>query len=714
MPDYSWPPQEKRRLMGKRISRLDGGDKASGRAKYNSDINPPGLLHAMLLTSPHAHAKVTSIDISEAKALNGVTAVRVIAPAGTEIQWEGAEIAVAAATSEQIARDAIRKIKVQYEVLPHLVKEEDLAKAGPRAKAAGETVVGDPDLGFKSADVVHEGYYGIPVLAHCCLEPHGQIIQWNGDTIQAWPSTQAVSPYAGDLGKALQLPATQIKVHMDHIGGGFGSKFAADRWGVECAQLSKESGGKPVKLYLDRATELKIAGVRPSGFAKIKVGAKKDGTITAWESASWATGGFAGGGAPPIPYCMQTGPGITNQRRNHTAVQINAGNSRAWRAPNHQQACYLTYSALDDLAAKLNMDPLDLVSKNAGFTARPDVYRQQLVKAAEMMEWKKKWHPRGDTTPGPLKRGLGFAISTWQGGGHASQARTTINPDGSVLVELGSQDLGTGTRTAINIVVAETLGLQMNQVKVVIGDNSLPFSGASGGSTTIGGVSASSRKATVDALEKLLEASAPSLGVPKEQLEAVDGKIQVKGNAAKSLTWRAACQKLGTSPIVANNANDPRNPGGLISAGVGGVQMAEVSVDTETGLVKMIKTVAVHDIGTLVNLKTAESQILGGCIMNICGALMEERILDQQTGRNLNAEMEFYKLAGIGDIGEIVVHINTEPEHDKRGVIGLGEPSTISLPTAIGNAVANAIGVRVTNLPLTPDRVLAALERRSA
>jgi len=160
--------------------------------------------------------------------------------------------------------------------------------------------------------------------------------------------------------------------------------------------------------------------------------------------------------------------------------------------------------------------------------------------------------------------------------------------------------------------------------------------------------------------------------------------------------------------------NDPKNPGGLMSAGVGGVQAAEVSVDTETGIVKMVKAVAVQDVGTLINHKTAESQILGGCIMSICSALMEERVMDQQLGRVLNADMEFYKLAGIGDIGEIVVHINIEPEFDKRGVIGLGEPAAIALPTAIGNAVANAIGVRVSHLPLTADRVLAALERRNA
>src|SRR5258708_5970354 len=233
MPDYSWPPQDARRLMGKNISRIDGRDKASGRAKYASDLNRPGLLFGALLTSPHAHAKVVSIDIEEAKKLKGVTAVRVVSGPGTEIQWAGTEIASVAAISEEIANDAVRKIKVQYDVMPHLVREEDLAKAGPRAKAAGEQITGDPDQGFKEADVVLEAQYGIPVLTHCCLESHGQASQWSGDTIQLWPSTQNVSGIGGDLAKSLQLPATQVKVHMDPIGGGFGSKFAPDRWGRE-------------------------------------------------------------------------------------------------------------------------------------------------------------------------------------------------------------------------------------------------------------------------------------------------------------------------------------------------------------------------------------------------------------------------------------------------------------------------------------------------
>jgi len=700
---------EKRRVIGKATKRLDGPMKSTGRAKYASDFTQKDLLQGALLTSPHAHARVTSIDTSEAEKLPGVTAVRVIASPGTELMWAGQEVASVAAETEEVAKDATRRIKVQYEVLPHLVREDDLSKAGPRAKAAGEQVTGDPDKAFQEADAVVEGRYGIPVITHCCLEPHGNVVEWKGDKLNLYPSTQNVSGIGGDLSQNLKVPATNVHTNMQYVGGGFGSKFSADLWGVEAAKLSKASNGRPVKLFLDRATELMIAGNRPSAYANIKVAAKKDGTITAWQSESWSTGGIGGGGAPPIPYVFN----VPNQRKNHTAVSTNCGGVRAWRAPNHQQACYITNTALADLAAKLNMDPLEFYEKNLGLTPRAEVYRAQIKKGAELIDWQKLWHPQGQGS-GTVRRGLGMAASTWGGGGHNSQCRTNIHPDGTVEVELCSQDLGTGTRTIITMVAAETLGLPLGAITLKIGDSSLPPSGASGGSTTVGGVSSSTRKSTVNALAKLFDAVAPSLGGAADQLEAVDGRIQVKGDSSKSLTWKAACQKLGVNKISEMGENNQRNPGGLNSSGVGGVQMADVSVDTETGIVKVVRAVAVQDIGLVINPKTAESQIHGGCIMGICAALMEERVMDRQTGRMLNSDMEFYKIAGIGDIGEIIVHLDITPEHDKRGVIGLGEPAAIALITAIANATANAIGVRVPEIPLTPDRVLAALERRNA
>ncbi len=354
MPNYNWPDPSKRKVMGQRINRLDGLDKSSGRAKYPSDMNPEGLLFAVMLTSPHAHARVKSIDTSAAEKMKGVAGVRVISKAGTEIQWAGTEIAIVAAESETQARDAVRAIKVDYEVLPHIVSERDLSKVGSRAKPSGEQITGDPESGFKEAEVTSEGTYGIPVITHCCLEPHGAVIQWQGDKVNHWPSTQAVSTIGGELGRALEVPAENVLVDMQYMGGGFGSKFPADRWQIEGAHLSKAAGGKPVKVFLDRATELTIAGVRPSHFAKIKIGAKKDGTMTSWQSESWSTGGFGGGGMAPLPYVFNK---IPNFRLNHTAVSLNTGPIRAWRAPNHPQASFLTCSALEDMAAKAEHRP---------------------------------------------------------------------------------------------------------------------------------------------------------------------------------------------------------------------------------------------------------------------------------------------------------------------------------------------------------------------
>jgi xanthine dehydrogenase YagR molybdenum-binding subunit len=575
-------------------------------------------------------------------------------------------------------------------------------------------VEGDPDKAFQDPDaVISEGEYGIPTITHCCLEPHGAMLQWKGDHIEVWPSTQGVSAYIGQLATAVSIPANQIHLHMDYMGGGFGSKFPLDKWDVEAAQLSKASGGRPVKMFLDRATELTIAGVRPSVFAKIKTAAKKDGTFSAWQSVSWASGGLTSGnvGQQALPYVYTKVP---NRRINHSAISLNAGAQRAWRAPNHPQLSFITCSALEDLAAKLNISALDFFTKNADFTIRPDVYRGQLAKAAEMIEWQKNWHPRGDKTAGPIKRGLGIGVNTWGGLGHPSTCRSTIHPDGSVEVDLGSQDLGTATRTMIAMVAAESFGLGIGQIKVGIGDTQFPPSGASGGSTTIGGVSVSTRKASLNALGKLFDLLSPVMGVPADQLEAVDGRVQQKGNPSKSMTWQQACAKLGTQTISETGENIPRDAPkeGLINQGASGIQMADVSVDIETGVVRMNRMVAVQDCGLVVNPKTAESQVFGACIMSCCAALMEERIMDQTLGRVLNADMEFYKLAGLADIGEILVHMDISPANDARGIIGLGEPPAIGGVAAIANAVANAIGVRVPMVPLTPNRVLGALSNR--
>jgi xanthine dehydrogenase YagR molybdenum-binding subunit len=370
-------------------------------------------------------------------------------------------------------------------------------------------------------------------------------------------------------------------------------------------------------------------------------------------------------------------------------------------------------AALDDAAAALGMDPLAFFERNLAATGRLEpIYRQELPIAAEMIGWRERWHPRGEGGPSsdrsPVKRGLGLSLHTWGGRGHRSSCEVRVHPDGGVEAKLGSQDLGTGTRTVIAIVLAETFGLGVGDVTVRIGDSSYPPSGGSGGSTTVGGVSASTRRAAQNALEELLARVAPHLEAEPAELEAAGGAIRVQGDPTRSLPWREATAKLGVQPIVAMGANP--GEGELTDSGVGGVQMAEVTVDVETGIVRMERMVAVQDCGLVMDLETAESQVYGGLIMGISYALYEEKVMDPVTGRLLATDFESYKIAGYGDVGRLEVRMVTGPGHDERGPIGLGEPPVISPGAAISNAVANAIGVRVPYLPLTPRRVLDALE----
>jgi xanthine dehydrogenase YagR molybdenum-binding subunit len=255
MVDYFWPKAEDRHLIGQRISRLDGPAKASGRAKYTYDLKPQGMLWGKILRCPHAHAKIQSIDVSAAERMPGVKAVRVIQGPGTEIQWALDEVVGVAAVSEAVAEEALRAIKVEYAVLPHFVDESKLDQA-PKVEAGAEEVVGDPDAALAAAEVKIKGSYGIPLVAHNCMEAHGQICEWTGpDTLNAWCSTQAVAGLAGQFAEGLGIPAANVHVMTDYMGGGYGSKFSVDRWGIECARLAKLAGA-PVKLMLDRRAEI--------------------------------------------------------------------------------------------------------------------------------------------------------------------------------------------------------------------------------------------------------------------------------------------------------------------------------------------------------------------------------------------------------------------------------------------------------------------------
>jgi len=730
MAEYKWPSRKDAKVVGKEHNRLDGIAKATGAAKYTYDINLKNQLMAVALGCPHAHCKIKKLDVSGAKKTKGVVHVYIFdhAKPGSEIQWEGELLAVVAAESEAAARAGVAAIKFDIEKLDVFTNAEDLQaaeEAGRTAKAGGKSQTerepGDDDDEdefvekeiarlFKASKYVVEGYYGIDTITHCCLEPHGSTVAWQGDKLVAHLSTQNVSGtdegFANDLG----ITASDVTVHCDYIGGGFGSKFAPDYWGIAAAKIAKETG-RPVKFLLSRDQELKDAGNRPSGYIKVRLGADESGVVQVWDSHHWGTAGYRGGGVSHgvIPYVLVP----KNFRRVATAVKSNTAQSRAWRAPNHPQACAMTQTALDDLAAKMGADSYDVFLANLvnADNGKADVYAGEMKVAAKLMDWKAKWHPHGKgNANGSIVDGLGMALHTWGGTANNSECRLRISPDGSVETFCGSQDLGTGTRTVIAQVVAETFGLDVDDIKVNIGSSKYPPSGASGGSTTVGGVSESHRRASLDALDKVFALAAKELGADAGSLIASGGKISVKGTN-KSIRWKKACSLIGLKPLEVTASYQRGTPSSLSSSGVGGVQMAHVEVDKETGVIKVKKFVAVQDQGLVINPKTCKSQIYGAVIMGISAALYEHRITDPKTGAFVNAELSDYKLAHLGDVGEILVELY-EPESERqRGVIGNGEPPAISPKAAIANAVANALGVRVPVVPMTPKRVLEALAK---
>lgn len=704
----AWKKREDNTLIGKRIPRLDGVAKATGVAKYAGDMNTPGTLFAKCLTCTHAHAKVKRLDVEPVKKMKGVHAVHVFNDVGAEIQWDGTLIAAVAAETLDIAANAVRLLAekyVEYEVLDHWVDEEDLkgAEAAEKTKPLGDNQKGDVADAVKRASVVHKGYYGITTISHMCMEPHGSHCEWKDDNLVAHLSTQNVSGTAGQFAGPLGIDAANVNVICHYIGGGFGSKFAVDEWGVACARLAKDAG-RPVRLMLDRATELKIAGTRPSGFAEVTIAADENGVITAWDSHHWGTSGIAGATVSlgQYPYVFD----FENRDRKATGILTNTGPNRAWRAPPHPQLCALTDTAIDDVAAKLKMDSYKVFEKNLDKTPRPGVYKAQMEIGAKLIDWKDKWHPHGESGNGASKRGLGMALHQWGGRAHAATCIIKVHPDGTVESLGGTQDIGTGTRTAIAMVVAETFGLSHKDIEVKIGDNKYPRSGPSGGSTTIGGVSGPNRRAALDALWQIYDLVAAKYKVDANSLSAVGGNI-MKGDE-KVCSWQQAASLVGPMALEVQGKGPAKD--GLTDQGVGGVQMADVSVDTETGVIRINKLVAVQDCGLIIDLMTAESQVYGGLIMGIAYSLSEERIMDNKTGRYINADMINYKLPRIGDIGELVVEMYQPDDEYDRGVIGLGEPPVISTGAAISNAVANAIGVRVPVIPLTPKRVIEALD----
>ncbi len=687
----SWP--ENRVQIGTRATRVDAPAKVTGSAKYPSDVQPEGWLYGMILRSKWPAANILSVNLDKARKIPGIKAV--ILRDGKEqrtVRFYGEEIAAVAGTSKQACLDALRAIEIKADPLPFAVKEtEAKEEKSPRVWADGVNISkprvdgrGEVDKAFADSAAVVEGFFSTPVQIHHPLETHGNTISVKDDGVTCWASTQGISGVRNDLAGYMNIPQSQVRVICEFMGGGFGAKMGLGIEGGFAARLSKEAQA-PVKLMLTRFDEALAVGNRPSTFQKIRLGAAADGQLLAFEMDNYGTPGFAAGGASaagsgdvsiPAPYIYH----VPNIRVKQTSVATNAGSARAFRAPSHPPASFGMESIMDELAVKLNIDPVELRIKNDQSPVR-QIREKEFRLGAERFGWKEKYQKPG-SSPGPIKTGVGCASATWGGGGRGTQAEAQINPDGSVEVRCGTQDLGTGTKTLIAVIAAEIFGLKPEQIHAKVGDTNYPPSGGSGGSTTAASVS----PAIYDTCTKALE-----------QLQQQTGVADAKG-----ANWLGACKKLGMNPVTVQG----RWQQGLSSSGAAGVQFAEVEVDTDTGFVKLKKIVCIQDGGLIVSKLTAESQVNGGIIMGIGYALYEERIMDQLSGVVLNPNLETYKLTGIADVPEIDIVLLDMPE---RGVIGIGEPVTIPTASAIANAVANALGVRVGSLPITPQKVLAAL-----
>jgi xanthine dehydrogenase YagR molybdenum-binding subunit len=689
----SWPTDTK--YVSHSTLRIDAPPKVTGKARYASDIQADGWLYGMILRSKWAAAKVTNINLDKALKIAGIKAAITVRDGAQTVRYYGEELAAVAGTTKQACLDALQAIEVTADPLPHTVHEtkglkDDSARVWPDKPNANPGKVnekGSVDQAFGECDAVIEGFYTTPVQIHHPMETHGNTVSWTDDGVTAWASTQGISSVRDGLAGGLQLEHSQVRVITEYMGGGFGAKFGPGVEGLLAARLS-QAAKAPVRLMLTRFDQALAVGNRPSSFQKIKLGAKSDGTLHAFQLDNYGTAGIGAGGSSegggggvgiPAPYIYK----VPNIRVQHTDVSVNAGSARAFRAPGNPPASFGMESAMDDLAVKLGMDPVELRLKNDTSKVRHREYEL----GAERFGWKEKYKKPG-SSPGPVKTGIGCAGANWGGGGSKrTQGEAQINPDGSIELRMGVQDLGTGTRTVMAVVAAEMLGLKPEQITVKLGDTRFPPGPGSGGSTTCASVAPT----VYDVCEQALQ-----------QLQTQSGIADARGE-----NWFAACKKLGTSPLTVHGKWQE----GLSSSGAGGVQFAEVEVDTETGLVTVKKIVGAHDCGLIINKVTLESQINGGIIIGMGYALYEERVMDETSGVVLNPNLETYKLPGLADIPEIELILLNMPE---RGVIGIGEPATIPTAAAIANAVANAIGVRVSSLPITPAKVLAALNQVAA
>jgi xanthine dehydrogenase YagR molybdenum-binding subunit len=563
---------------------------------------------------------------------------------------------------------------------------------------------GDVDLGFKQADVVVEAEFRTQVQTHCALETHGVVADWRSDGLTVYASTQSTSSVRDELAEIMDLPESRVRVITEYMGGGFGSKFGAGNPGALAAELSRKAGA-PVRLMLNRRNEHLSTGNRPNSRQHLRIGATRDGHLTAIHLRSYGTGGVGTGAGTGRPASnMYQCPNLLVEESD---VFTNAGPAAAFRAPGHPQGCFALEQVIDEIAEKLHLDPLELRER----IDRNPVRREERRIGAERARWAARHAPGADR--GPVKRGLGVAQALWYRIVNLNSAcEVRIGRDGSVELLSAVQDIGGGIRTALAQVVAEELGLNAADIRVSIGDTAYPVGPPSGGSMTTTSITPAARDAAFQARQTMAAALAPLFAVSAPEIEMREGKVFPRADRSRALSFRQAANRLRTSEVVGRATRIPDYQDAKVRLQYGGVQFVELAVDTETGVVKVERVIAVHDCGRPLNPLAIQSQINGGIIQGISYALYEDRRLDRNTGVMVNPNLEAYKIAGAFETPEIeTVILENYLALSSTDAGGIGEPATVATAAAIANAFYNAAGVRVRSLPMTPAVVLEALRQ---